>query len=124
MDLDGRVQSEEKRFRYSGDLGGVVHVNNEVSTPCAFHICEVRRLRIDLLKDRLNSLAHVTVPGQFISLLVRETEREHEAHMHYSFPPARRETQAGSISFTQRNDATKRGPAHLTKVYSPSCQEG
>ena len=44
--------------------------------------------------------------------------------MHYSFPPARRETQAGSISFTQRNDATKRRPAHLTKVYSPSCREG
>src|SRR5215217_4717484 len=64
MDLYGRVQSEEKRFRYSGDLGGVVHVNNEVSTPCAFHVCEVRCLEFDLLKDRLNSLAHVTAPGQ------------------------------------------------------------
>src|SRR5215212_7097701 len=99
MDLDGRVQSEEKRFRYSGDLGGVVHVNNEVSTPCAFHVCEVPRLGIDLLKYRSNGLVEVPVPGQFVSLLRGDAEREHEAHMHYSFPPARRKTPAGYLSY-------------------------
>src|SRR5829696_4328183 len=124
MDLYGRVQSEEKRFRHSGDLGGVVHVNNKVSTPCSFHVRKVRRFGVDLLKDRLNSLAHVTAPSQFISLVVRETEREHEAHLHYSFLPARKKTPADSISFTQRNDATQRILAHLTKVYAPSYREG
>src|SRR5215204_4553421 len=80
MDLYGRVQSEEKRFRHSGDLGGVVHVNNKVSTPCTFHVREVRCLRIDLFNDRSNSLIEGPVPGQFVSRICREAEREHEAH--------------------------------------------
>src|SRR5215216_411377 len=81
MDLYGRVQSEEKRFRYSGDLGRVVHVNNKVSAPCAFHVREVRRLRIDLFNDRPNGLIEGPVPGQFVSRICREAEREHEAHV-------------------------------------------
>src|SRR5215208_7447801 len=98
MDLYGRIQSEEKRFRYSGDLGGVVHVNNKVSTPCAFHVREVRRLRIDHFNDRSNSLIEGPVPGQLVSRICWEAEREHEAHMQYSFPPAQKKLPAGCLS--------------------------
>src|SRR5215208_115623 len=96
MDLYGRVQSEEKRFRYSGDLGGVVHVNNKVSAPCAFHVCEVRRLRIDLFNDRSNGLIEGPVPGQFVSRICREAEREHEAHA--LLLPTRPEETSGRLS--------------------------
>jgi hypothetical protein len=57
MGLYGRVQSEQKGFPYSGDLGGVAHVDDEVSAPCAFHNRKVRRLGLDLLTDGLNTFA-------------------------------------------------------------------
>src|SRR5215210_5912654 len=36
---------------------------------------------------------------------------------------SRRNPSAGYLSFTHRNDAPQRRPAHLTQVYSPSCRE-
>src|SRR5215217_6036239 len=96
MDLYGRVQSEEKRLGHSGDLGGVVHVNNKVSTPCTFHVREVRSLRIDLFNDRSNSLIEGPVPGQFVSRICWEAEREHEAHA--LLLPTRLEETSGRLS--------------------------
>jgi hypothetical protein len=65
MDLYGGVQAHEKGFRHSGDLGGVVHVKDEVSTPCAFHVREVRRLGVNILKYGSNGLAEVPLANSF-----------------------------------------------------------
>lgn len=49
MDLDGRAQSEEKGFRISTKLGGVVYVDDEVAASCAFYGPKVRRLGLKVL---------------------------------------------------------------------------
>src|SRR5918998_6188153 len=48
MGLYGRAQSEEEGFGERGHLGGVVHVDDEVSASGTFYISEVRRLGLEV----------------------------------------------------------------------------
>jgi hypothetical protein len=38
MDLDSGIQPEEKGFRYGGDLGCIVHVDDDVSASCTLYV--------------------------------------------------------------------------------------
>ena len=83
-----RVKPEKKGFGYSWELGGIAHVNDDVSAPCTIHVREVRRLGLDLLEDGLDGLAEAPVSGQCVPPLCGDAERDHEAHLHSSFPPS------------------------------------
>src|SRR5829696_1934486 len=87
MDFYRRVQSEEKGLCHSGELGGVVHVDDEVPSSGAIHVREVRRLRLEFIHYGLKVSMETSVLNGRVGLLRRHAETEHEAHILSSFLP-------------------------------------
>src|SRR5215217_198638 len=80
MDLYRRAQPEEEGLYLSGQLGGVVHVDDEVRASCAVHVRKVGRLRLDFLHYGLEGLRETSVLNSRVGLLRRYAGTYHEAH--------------------------------------------
>ena len=80
MDLDGRAQSEEKGFRISTKLGGVVYVDDEVAASCAIYGSKVSSLGLKVLHYRLQGRGEPSILQPRVSLLRWDAERKHCAH--------------------------------------------
>ena len=57
VDLDGRAQCKEQRFHKGRDLRCVVHVDDDVRTPCALYVDDVGGLRLEILQYGLPDLS-------------------------------------------------------------------
>ena len=79
-DLDCRTQPEKEGFGDNRKFGGVVEVDDEVSTSGPFDGPKVRCFGLKFVDYSLKGLPETSILDSRVSLIHGDTEREHKAH--------------------------------------------
>src|SRR3712207_4438867 len=85
----------EDGFHHSGQLGGIVYIDDEVPTSCTVDVCEVDSFRLEVLHYGLHNLVESPLLHERVSSLCGHAGTDHEAHIYsllLSDPLAKRAT--------------------------------